>query len=284
MQDARCSTPTIRRSILRLLAFWLVFAVSPVGAGPVATQPVGQALLDASGISQILTRSDVLISREVANLAKAPLGFSAAELASLQQELLDQSGPESLQAVIVARLQQELDDPQQQRLLALFRSAQGRVLQELQASLDDPATFQGLRSYRVHLDEQPPNPHRIGLIRQLDSRLQHSLLETGLRVELRKQLLAMASQMKTRDTYSEALLDDQLASFRRDLQAQLSHNAVTTHLYLLKHTASADLQALVDLYADPAYQRFMVLCRDALQDSFRAARLQLRQDLRVAKQ
>lgn len=220
----------------------------------------------------------------MANLEKAPLGFSPEELQVLRQQLLEQLGPERLQAAIIARLQQSLDHAQQLQLQAMLESPRTRFLQTLQAQLIDPAVREALRSYRVQVKANAPRDQRLALVTDLDNSLQHTALETGLKVELRKQLLATVSQWKAGDAVPEALLERQLTEYRQNTEANVSRKAVNTYLYLLKHTPSLQVQALVADYHDPLYLHFMSLCQSAVQDSFRAARQRLLQEPRLAGQ
>lgn len=242
-----------------------------------------QALLDAAGVSAVLAQTDLLIQQEIANLEKAPLGFSASELQTLQQQMLDRLGPQQLQADIIARLQQSLTAQQQQELQRLLQSPRTRFLHTLQAQLDDAVVREAMRSYKVQVKENAPNEQRLELLSELDDSLQQSALETELKVELRKQLLAMVTQIKTNESFSEALLDQQLADYRRDLESSISRNALYAYLYLFKRTPSPQVQELIATYNQPAYEQFMALCHDTLQDSFRAAREQMLHDLRLAK-
>ena len=272
----------IRYRVMAIALVWLMATL--VRAEAALPDRQWQQLLDAAGVSAVLAQADLLIQQEIANLEKAPLGFSAQELQNLQQQLLNRLGPEQLQADMVARLQQQLTSQQQQDLQRLLQSPRTRFLHTLQAQLDDAAVREAMRSYRVQVKERAPNEHRIELIAELDASLQQSALETELKVELRKQLLAMVTQMKTDETFSEALLDQQLADYRRDLESSISHNALHAYLYLLKRTPSPQVEALIDTYNQPAYEQFMALCHSTLLASFRSAREQMLQDLRVAKQ
>lgn len=270
-------------AMLRVLALWYAF-MAPVFGDPLAEQRHWQALLDVAGVSTVLAQTDLLINQEVANLEKTPLGFSAVELQRLRQQLLDHLAPEQLQADIIARLQQDFDPQQRQNLQTLLQSPRTRFLHTLQAQLNDDAVREAMRSYKVQVTEKAPNHHRLQLITKLNDSLQHSALETELKVELRKQLLALVAQLKTDETFSESQIDAQLESYRRDVEDSISRNAVYAYLYLFKRTPSPDVQALITTYHDPVYLQFMSLCQESLQTSFRNARQRMLQDSRVAGQ
>lgn len=275
---ARCMKP-----ILLILLLWRACTL-PAFAEPLDDARRWQALLDAAGVSSVLAQTDLLINQEVANLQKTPLGFNAAELQTLRQQLLDYLAPEQLQADIITRLQQRFDPQQQRSLQALLQSPRTRFLHTLQAQLDDDAVREAMRSYKVQVNEKAPNNHRLQLITELDDSLQHTALETELKVELRKQLLALVTELKTDESFSESQIDAQLQQYRRDVEDSISRNAVYAYLYLFKRTPSPEVQALITTYHDPIYLQFMMLCQESLQTSFRNARQRMLQDSRVAGQ
>lgn len=274
--QARCMKPVL------LILLLLGACTLPVSADPLDDARRWQALLDAAGVSTVLAQTDLLINQEVANLEKTPLGFNATELQTLRQQLLDYLAPEQLQADIITRLQQRFDPQQQQSLQALLQSPRTRFLQTLQAQLDDAVVREAMRSYKVLVTEKAPNHHRMQLVSELDDSLQHTALETELKVELRKQLLALVTELKTGETFSESQIDAQLQQYRRDVEDSISRNAVYAYLYLFKRTPSPDVQALITTYHDPVYLQFMALCQESLQTSFRNARQRMLQDSRLA--
>ncbi len=241
-------------------------------------------LLEASGVSTVLAQTDLLINQEIANLEKTPLGFTPQELEQLRQQMLDQLGTSQLQAAMISQLAIGLSSQQEQVLQSLFNSPRTRFLQTLQDQLDDAAVREGMRSYKVQVRENAPNSHRLGLVEQLDESLQQTALETELKVELRKQLLALVSKMKTSEIFSEAMLDKQLTEYRHEVESKISRNATVAYLYLFKRTPSPQVEAIIAGYHQPEYTQFMAVCQTTLQDAFREARLQLKQAPRLAKQ
>ena len=270
------------KPILLVMVLWLL------GAGAHGSdfeqQRRWQALLDAAGVSMVLAQTDLLIMQEVANLEKTPLGFNADELQHLRQQLLNHLGPEQLQADIIARLQQTLNPQQQQHLQTLLQSPRTQFLHTLQAQLDDAVVREAMRTYKVQVNEKAPNHQRVELITELDQTLQRTALEADLKVELRKQLLALVAGLKTDETFSESQIDAQLEQYRKDVEEGISRNALYAYLYLFNRTPSPDVQALITTYHDPVYLQFMNLCQETLQTSFRSARERMLQDRRIAGQ
>lgn len=241
-------------------------------------------LLDASGVSDILDQANSLIEQEIANLDKAPLGFTAAEIAVLNRNFRSRLGSERLRRDIIQRLQAALPADQTVALQTLLQSPRVQFLQTLHAGMSDDAVREAMRSYRAQVRESAPSASRVELLGTLDAALGQTALETSLKVELRKQLLVTVTRMKTNESFSETMLDDQLSGYRQDVEQQISENALYAYLYLFKRTPSRQVQDLIVSLDQPAFDLFMSVCQDALRDSFQTAREQLLQDLRLAKQ
>ena len=90
------------------------------------------------------------------------------------------------------------------------------------------------------------------------------------------------SQLKSQESIPETMLDDQLRHYRQDVEQQISKNALHAYLYLFKRTPSTQVQDLIQSFDQPAFDNFMSICQAALLDSFRSARAQLQQDMRLA--
>jgi len=157
-----------------------------------ATVPWDQ-YIESSGVSVVLDQANGLIEQEIRNLQKAPLGFTADQLATIRDQLREHLGSERLKSDIAARLQRDFSPQQLQQLNAVLDSGSLRQLQGLQQQLEDADVRRAMRSYRIKVKEQSPNEARLQLISSLDQQLQQSTLEAELKVELRKQLLDVVS-------------------------------------------------------------------------------------------
>ena len=88
-------------------------------------------------------------------------------------------------------------------------------------------------------------------------------------------MLAVIATIKGGEAVPEGLLDQQLAQYRDEVALQISDNARTAYLYLLKQIPSSELRHWVSVLNEPVYSRFMTICQQALSDSFRYARRDL---------
>jgi len=272
------------RVALMLVLSLLAPLVLATGAGTVqqARTPDWNAYIEQSGVADVLQQADYLIQQEIRNLQNAPLDLSPTHLQLITRELEQRLGPEQLQRDMVARLQRDFPVAQQAQLDAIVRSGNLQQLQVLQQRLADPEVRKAVRAYRYRLMQEIPDQQRLSLLASLDQELQQTALETDLKVEIRKQLLATVTALKSREVYSEGMLDKQLQAYRQSVAGEISVNALYAYLYLLKRTPSDSVQDLVDAINRPAFDSFMTLCRQSLQDSFRVARQQLEQSTRVA--
>ena len=276
------------RSLQRFwLPLFLMLVMAPVQAQPTQQLMQQQAvdwnrLLQVAGVNDVLDQADAMIKQEMANLQNAPLGFDKLELKQLRHRFDARLGSAQLKQAVVADLKRRISPDQARKLAAVLNSPRYRFLQSLQTQLADPNVREDMRAYKVQVKDQAPNPSRVSLLENLNTSLEQSTLEADLKVALRKQLLITVSEMKTRETYSDAMLDQQLAGYRQEVKENISQNALYAYLYLYKHTPSDQVQDLVTSLHSPSYEKFMHVCRDAIRASFELARQQLRQDLRVA--
>lgn len=235
-----------------------------------------------SGVDDVLDQANDLIEQEVKNLAKTPLGFSDEQLASLNAQFQAQLGAEPLKQAMIAQLQQHFSPQDLMQLEHLLSSEDMQLLQQMQDHLKDAEVRREMRSYKLRVKENAPRSRRMGLLVSLDEHLQQSALETRLKVELRKQLLVMVSQMKTQQTFPEDLLNEQLIPYQESVQSEISENALYAYLFLLKHTPSQDLKAMLSDLQQPLFERYMAACLLALEHSFLEARQQMDNSVRLA--
>lgn len=246
------------------------------------TREQWERYIESAGVSVVLDQANDLIEQEIRNLENAPLGFTATQLEAMRDQLRLRLGSERLKQDIVARLQRDYSPQQMQELNRVLESKSLQALQQLQLQLTDADVRQAMRSYRIKVQEHSPNETRLQLLSSLDQQLQQSALETELKVELRKQLLATVSHLKTSETFPEDLLERQLEDYRATVEGEISENAVFAYLYLLKRTPSSRVRDLLVSLDDPAFEAFMALCLDAMQDSFREAREQINENVQLA--
>ena len=268
-----------------LLNLLLLAPVESAQADPAVQGPSPAAwerLIDSSGVGQVLEQTNDLIEQEISNLEKAPLGFSAMQLETMRNQLRQRLGSEQLKQDILARLEQDFTEQQFAELQAVLASNKLHQLQMLQQQLDDADVRRAVRAYRVKVRDANPNQQRLKLLASLDQQLQQSALETELKVELRKQLLATVSHVKASETFSEAMLERQLQSYRATVEGEISENALFAYLYLLKRTPSSTVKELMVSLDQPAFDAFMELCRQSVLESFREARAEIQEDVQLA--
>lgn len=262
-----------------IVAFAMALALPTAYGQP---QTDWDQMMSASGVSEVLEQANVLIDQEIRNLEKAPLGFSTEDLQQMNQTFRERLGSERLKQDIMERLETELSSQEAQRLKSVLRSRELQKLNELQGQLADAQVRKEMRSYRVKIKENSPNLSRMELLGALDDTLQQSSMETELKVELRKQLLATVSHIKTNEVFSEDMLDAQLQDYRKEVEGEISENALHAYLYLLKRTPSSQVRDLLVTLDEPAFNEFMRICMEAMQASFLEARQQLQNELRIA--
>lgn len=251
---------------------------------PLSAQPAveWEQFIESAGVAVVLDQANDLIEQEIRNLEKAPLGFTAQQLTTIRDQFRRQLGSQQLKRDIVSRLQRDYSPQQLEALQAVLASSKLQQLQSLQLQLDDAQVRRAVRSYRLKIMEKEPNQQRLLLLTTLDQQLQQSALETELKVELRKQLLATVSHLKASESFSESMLETQLQDYRATVEGEISQNALFAYLYLLKRTPSSTVRDLVTALDQPAFDAFMALCLEAVQDSFRDARERIQDEVQLA--
>ncbi len=261
---------------------WNVFAQPPSSAN-VSDEVNWDQVLQVSGVDEVLQQANFLIDQEIRNLEKTPLGFDSNDLLTLQQSFREQLGSEQLKQAIVADLQRQFSASDIRQLQSILRSKELQQLQQLQARLEKAEVRKAIRSYKVKIRETAPSSNRLELLASLDELLRQSSMETALKVQLRKQLLATVSQMKTKQVFTEEMLDEQLMDYRQEVEAKISENALHAYLYLLKRTPSSRVRDLLVSLDEPVFDAYMDICLRAMEASFLKARQRLQDKMQLAE-
>lgn len=271
----------ILSSVLVLLCFnWFVLYSGVVSA---AQKEVdwGQ-LLAASGVSEVLDQANILIEQELKNLERAPVELSSQEMSKVMGQFHKQLNSDKLKKDVIVQLQQSLSQDNVQQVQNLLQSPELQQILLVQSSVNSKKIRKSMRNYLIKMKKKPLNIKRLELVSGLDESLQQSALESELKVELRKQLLATVTQLKVNDTISEDMLDQELTGYRERVEKDTSQNAKNAYLFLLKNTPSKDIKVLHEELSHPAFYHFMAVCVQAVRESFHAARQDFRASLQLA--
>ncbi len=282
----RCSLRALR-TLVHLL--WLspalispswVFAAPPV---PAALQPATalDTLLLTTGVFEQVAQLAERVDTELSNLEASPL-FTPEEIMQVRAQLADLREDTLYQQLLTGVVQQFTAE----ELAALQTLSQRPELQFLvqeERKLQSPSQQEYVRLYQLQTQETQPSSVRVDWMLALDRARYKTQFETALKVALRKSVLASVAMVKTRQPLAEASLDSELTQYRQKLSEALSQQALTTYLYLFRKTPTDSVQATVQLFQDPLYQRFMIACEQALQQSFRVARARHEDALRFAQ-
>lgn len=282
----RCSLRALR-TLVHLL--WLspalispswVFAAPPV---PAALQPATalDTLLLTTGVFEQVAQLAERVDAELSNLEASPL-FTPEEIMQVRAQLADLREDTLYQQLLTGVVQQFTAE----ELAALQTLSQRPELQFLvqeERKLQSPSQQEYVRLYQLQTQETQPSSVRVDWMLALDRARYKTQFETALKVALRKSVLASVAMVKTRQPLAEASLDSELTQYRQKLSEALSQQALTTYLYLFRKTPTDSVQATVQLFQDPLYQRFMIACEQALQQSFRVARARHEDALRFAQ-
>lgn len=260
---------------------WVVAA--PDGPVPAALQPATalDTLLLTTGVFEQVAQLAERVDTELSNLEASPL-FTPEEIMQVRAQLADLREDTLYQQLLTGVVQQFTAE----ELAALQTLSQRPELQFLvqeERKLQSPSQQEYVRLYQLQTQETQPSSVRVDWMLALDRARYKTQFETALKVALRKSVLASVAMVKTRQPLAEASLDSELTEYRQKLSAELSQQALTTYLYLFRKTPTDSVQATVKVFQDPLYQRLMIACEQALQQSFRVARARHEDALRFAQ-
>lgn len=282
----RCSLRALR-TLVHLL--WLspalispswVFAAPPV---PTVLQPATalDTLLLTTGVFEQITQLAERVDTELSNLEASPL-FTPEEIMQVRAQLTDLR-EDTLYQQLLAGVVQQFTAEELATLQTLSQQPELQFLVQEERKLQSPSQQEYVRLYQLQTQETQPSSVRVDWMLALDRARYKTQFETALKVALRKSVLASVAMVKTRQPLAEASLDSELTQYRQKLSEALSQQALTSYLYLFRKTPTDSVQATVQLFQDPLYQRFMIACEQALQQSFRVARARHEDALRFAQ-
>lgn len=273
----RCSLRALR-TLAHLL--WLSLALispsaavaAPAGSAPAALQPASllDTLLLTTGVFEQVAQLAERVDIELRNLEASPL-FTPAEIIQVRAQLTDLR-EDTLYQQLLTSLQQQFTPEELTTLQTLSQRSELQFLVQEERKLQSSSQQEYVRLYRLQTQEAQPSSVRVDWMLALDRARYKTQFETALKVALRKSVLASVAMVKTRQPLAEASLDQELTHYRQKLNEELSQQALTTYLYLFRKTPTDTVQATVQLFQDPLYQRLMIACEQALQQSFRVAR------------
>lgn len=228
--------------------------------------------LHEAGVYDLLRQMPDLITQEIVNLKASAMPLTENELAQLRLNLKGRLQTTEMKQSMVSYLQSRMSESE---LLAVKRMLQAPNIsqfKQLQKDANNEVAHGHMRSYKVQLQENAPNRSRVALVEKLDSSLGQTRLETGIKVELRKNLLANVSWMKSNQVLSEDVLEQELAEYRERVGSHINENARVFYLYLFKKTPSKEIRGLINRYSNPEFESFMAHCEGAILNTFKKAR------------
>lgn len=235
-------------------------------------QLIVQQLLHESGIVELLRQLPNLIDQEMANLKATPVPFSDEELIKIRFELERRLAVTELKKHLRDKLQAALSEESLRQVQALLQSQTVEQFKRLQIAMQDESIQYDIRAYKAKVKGDAPRGGRVELMETLNKALYQRRIETDLKVELRKNLLASVSWIKSNELINEAMLEKELAQYRERVLQQIDSDARIYFLYMFKRTPSNELKDLIAAYGAPEFKLFMATCNQALVEAFRTAR------------
>lgn len=238
--------------------------------------------LHEAGVYELLRQMPQLISQEIVNLEASAMPLTQQELAHLKTSLKGRLQTSEIKNGIISYLQSRMSEEQMLAVKKVLQAPDITRFKQLQDDADNDVAHDRMRSYKVQLQESSPNKARVGLVEALDSSLGQTRLETEIKVELRKNLLATVSLLKSNQALPEDVLEKELSEYRQRVGSHINENARVFYLYLFKRTPSGDIKKLISRYSAPEFETFMSLCESAIVNAFKKARRDVGNDTALA--
>jgi len=228
-----------------------------------------QSILQWLGFYSVLQHTDALIAAEMDYFSASPQAMTDAQIAAVKQQYT-QLTAKQLSAGVIEHLRAQLDETTLLAVHAMMASAEGEQLVELmQAARAQSDKFD---IYQFKLNEQPVLGPRLVLAQQLSGVAGLATFRSHVQLELRKHLLATATQVKHQKSIDEAALQQQLAGYFASVETQINQEASQQYLFMLRYVPSDDIDALVELLAKEPVQAVMKQSVIALQNVLIALR------------
>ena len=238
--------------------------------------------LHESGVYELLRQMPALINQEIGNLEASAMQLTDQELKLLRANLKARLQASDIKHSMLSYLQSRMSENQLVVVKKMLQAPDILNFKQLQDDADNDVAHGHMRSYKVQLQEREPNKSRVGLVEALDYSLRQTRIETEIKVELRKSLLANVSWMKSSQELPEEVLEKELAEYRERVGSHINENARVFYLYLFKQTSSSDIRQLITQYETPEFEVFMGLCEDAILNAFKKARRDVYNDTALA--
>lgn len=240
------------------------------------------AILQQTGVNDLVVQLPSWIDQELRNLQATPLPVNKKELALVRSGLQGNTTKADFARKLTAGLAKRFSRTELESILALLNQPQSKRFQELRKKTANDYVRSEIRSYKAKLKNTSPRGSRVEMMRNLDNRLFRSQIEADLKVELRKNLLASVSLVKSNKVLKEPLLEKELQAYRQRVGEQIYKEALVVYLYLFKRIPSHKLKEMVNLFADPLFNRFMISCHQTLLTDLRASRESLTGSIALA--
>ena len=238
--------------------------------------------LHESGVYELLRHMPALINQEIGNLKASAMQLTDQEFTLLRANLKARLQASDIKQSVLSYLQSRMSENQLVEVKKMLQAPDVLSFKQLQEDADNEVAYGHMRSYKVQLQEREPNKSRVGLVETLDYSLRQTRIETEIKVELRKNLLANVSWMKSNQELPEDVLEKELLEYRQRVGSHINENARVFYLYLFKQTSSSDIRQLITQYKTPECEVFMGLCEDAILNAFKKARRDAYNDTALA--
>ena len=274
---SRFQSATIWGAVMRLKTVTTVIALMAVPFVLMAQDhkdPLLQDLYRLSGMERQLDQLPMIIQ----------VGFDQAvdadnQLQALPRSVIDQMRasiaaayePQTVRRTILRECHARLSIVDLNTVLAWLDSPLGRKITRLEEAASRPDALAGMQRYAQALQDAPPTPERLDMIRQLDAAVKAT--ETGVEVAFNTQIavaMAVAASLPVEQQPDHAQLTAALEQRRPQIRNMVRGQTLIALLYTYQQVSEADLSEYIAFAASPAG----TIYHDASIAGFKAALLE----------
>jgi len=192
---------------------------------------------------------------------KLPKQVRAAMMAGIREAF----APDRVKEVVLSELDGKLTSGDTGELLKWFDSPLGRKCTQLEEIASTPEAQADMRQYAARLQDSPPTPERMKMLRELDSALKET--ENAVEVAIQAQVAITLALMATLPKEQQKSLDEvsrELENAKPVLNSTVRSQVVMQLLYTYRSLTEPEIRQYAEFAGSPSGSRFNTLVITAL--------------------
>jgi len=160
--------------------------------------------------------------------------------------------PENIKRTILDECREKLDVDDLKKVMAWLDSPTGRKFTQLEEAASTPEKYSEMQQFAQTLQESPPLPKRLGIIRRLDDAVKAT--ETSVEVAMNTQLaitIAIAASLPKEQQPTYDYLAAAVEQTRPQIEPAMRAQTIVSLLYTYSSVTDAELGRYIDFASSP---------------------------------